>query len=120
MNEQRPESGDLASELRALGENLSGLLHSAWDSEDRRRLQQEIEAGVRDLTDSLRSAANGFAESESGRQLQEDLRDLGERVRTGEVESRIRRDLTDVLRRINEELDRAGQGWAKRRPEDKA
>ena len=118
MNDESREPGDLAGELRSLGENLRGLFHSAWDSEDRRRLQQEIEAGVTDLTNSLRSAAKDFADSETGRQVQEDVRELGERVRSGEVESKVRQDLTEVLRKVNEELGRAAKDWAGRRPEE--
>jgi len=117
MSDESHEPGDLASELRNLGENLRGLFASAWDSEDRKRLQQEIEAGVNDLTNSLRSAASDFAESEAGRQLKEDVQDLGERVRSGEVEAKVRQDLTQVLRKINQELGRAAQDWASRRPQ---
>jgi len=123
MSDESHEPGDLASELRNLGENLRGLFASAWDSEDRKRLQEEIEGGVVDLTDSLRSAAKDFSKSETGRQLQEDVRDLGDRVRSGEVESKVRQDLTEVLRKVNEELDRAAKEWAGRppqAPEDKA
>ena len=118
MNDETHETGDLASELRALGKNLSDLFRSAWDSEDRKRLQEEIEGGVADLTDSLRSAAKDLSKSETGRQLQEDVRDLGARVRSGEVESKVRQDLTEVLRKVNEELDRAAKDWAGRRPKD--
>ncbi len=116
MNDETHEPGDLAGELRSLGKNLRDLFRSAWDSEDRKRLQEEIEGGVIDLTDSLRSAAQDFSKSETGRQLQEDVRDLGARVRSGEVESKVRQDLTEVLRRVNEELDRAAKDWAGRRP----
>ncbi len=118
MSDETHEPGDLAGELRTLGKNLSDLFQSAWDSEDRKRLQEEIEGGVADLTDTLRSAAKDFTQSETGKQLKEDVRDLGERVRSGEVESKVRQDLTDVLRRVNEELDRAAKDWAGRRPQD--
>jgi hypothetical protein len=117
MNDETHEPGDLASELRSLGENLRGLFRSAWEGEDRRRLQQEIEAGVNDLTDNLRSAAQDFAASETGRQLKEDVRELGERVRSGELESRVRQDLSEVLRKVNEELGRAAKDWESHRPQ---
>ncbi len=117
MNDETHEPGDLAGELRMLGRNLRDLFQSAWDNEDRKRLQEEIEGGVADLTDSLRSAAKDFTKSEAGRQLQEDVRDLGERVRSGEVESKVRQDLTEVLRKVNAELDRAAKDWGTRRPQ---
>jgi hypothetical protein len=118
MDDESREPGDLAGELRTLGKNLRDLFRSAWDSEDRKRLQEEIEGGVADLTDSLRSAAKDFSQSETGRQLQEDVRDLGERVRSGEVESKVRQDLTEVLRRVNEELGRTAKDWVNRPPQE--
>ena len=118
MDDEPREPGDLAGELRTLGKNLRDLFRSAWDSEDRKRLQEEIEGGVADLTDSLRSAAKDFSQSETGRQLQEDVRDLGERVRPGEVESKVRQDLTEVLRRVNEELGRTAKDWVDRPPQE--
>jgi len=117
MNDETHEPDDLAGELRMLGKNLRDLFRSAWDSEDRKRLQEEIEGGVVDLTDSLRSAAKDFSKSETGRQLQADVRDLGDRVRSGEVESKVRQDLTEVLRKVNEELDRAAKEWGGRPPQ---
>ena len=116
MNEETGAPGDLDGELRSLGENLRGLFHSAWKSEDRLRFQRDIEAGVNELANSLRSAAKEFGESETGRQLKEDVEDLGERLRSGQVESTVRRDLTEVLRKVNEELGRAAKDWSSRPP----
>src|SRR3990170_2120472 len=45
MNQETPPTGELSDELRALGENLRSVFQAAWDSDDRRRLQQEIESG---------------------------------------------------------------------------
>ena len=40
-----PEN-ELADELRNLGHNLKGILQAAWESEERRKLQNEIQAGL--------------------------------------------------------------------------
>ena len=114
-DEPRP-TGDLAAELRSLGENLRSVFQAAWDSEDRRRFQQEFETGLGDLADSLSRAARDFTESESGKQMKDELRDLGERLQSGEVESRVRQDLTEILRKVNEELGRASESWSGRGP----
>lgn len=116
MNQETPPTGPLSDELRALGENLRSVFQAAWDSDDRRRFQQEFETGLGELASSLSQAARQFSESETGKQMKEDLRDLGERVQSGEVESRVRQDLTAILRKVNEELGRAAASWSNKPP----
>jgi uncharacterized protein YukE len=112
-DEPRP-GDDLADELRSLGENLRSVFQTAWDSDDRRRFQQELQKGLGELGESLSQAARDFSQSEAGRQVKEDLRDLGERLQSGEVESKVRQDLTQILRKLNEELGRASNSWGGR------
>jgi hypothetical protein len=116
MNDPSHSSGDLSDELRALGENLRTVFQAAWDSDDRRRLQKEIEDGMEELASSLGAAAKEFSGSETGKQMKEDVREFGERLQTGEVESKIRQDLTTILRKVNEELGRAASSWSNRQP----
>ena len=116
MHQETPPTGELSDELRALGENLRSAFQAAWDSDDRRRLQREMEAGIGALAESLSQAARDFAESETGKQMKQDARQFGERVRTGEVESKVRQDLTAILRKMNEELGRATSSWSSRPP----
>jgi len=104
-----PEStpGDLADEFRSLGENLKTFFQTAWESEERKKLQQEIEAGMAELGRSLSQAASEFKGGPAGQQLKSDFQDLHERVRSGEVETKIRAELLSVLRTVNTELEKA-------------
>ena len=104
-----PESapGDLADEFRNLGENLKTFFQTAWESEERKKLQGEIEAGMAELGRSLSQAASEFKEGPAGQQLKSDFQDLHERVRSGEVENKLRAELLSVLRTVNSELEKA-------------
>lgn len=114
MDTSNPEPGDLGSELRMLGENLRQVFTTAWASEDRRRVQSEIEAGLNEMADALRSAADDFRQSDPGRQVEKDLQDLGQRIQSGELESQVRTDLMQVLRTVNAELDQAAEAMKRR------
>ena len=116
MNQDPETTGELSDELRALGENLRSVFQAAWDSDDRRRLQREIETGIGALAESLGQAARDFSESETGQQMKQEAREFSERVRSGEVESKVRQDLTAILRKMNEELGRAASSWSSRPP----
>ena len=116
MNQDPQPTGELSDELRALGENLRSVFQAAWDSDDRRRLQREIETGIGALAETLGQAARDFSESETGQQMKQEAREFSERVRSGEVESKVRQDLTAILRKMNEELGRAASSWSSRPP----
>jgi hypothetical protein len=55
MTDPLPPENDLAAEFRRLGENLRSALQSAWESEERLRLQDEIERGLRHGDEAFRA-----------------------------------------------------------------
>ncbi len=100
----KPAPEDIASEFTELGKSLTSLLRSAWESEERKKLQKEIEAGLTDLSGTLSKAATEFSESPTGQNLKADLKDLRQRVESGEVEAQVRQDVLSALRAANAEL----------------
>ena len=103
------KSGEILDELRELGENLRSLLRSAWESDERKKMQQEIEIGLSDLHVNLSQAVQEFSESPTGKTLKSDLEDLEERIRTGEVEAKIRAEVVSALHAANEGLKNTTQ-----------
>lgn len=108
-DENRSPKEDIGDQLNELGKNLRDALRTAWESEERRKLQQEIEVGLANLRDSLNQAANDFSNSPTGQNLKEDVKDLHERWRTGEVGSKVRSEIAEALRTVNQELQKATQ-----------
>jgi hypothetical protein len=106
-NENRSQANTIGDELRALGDNLIATLREAWGTPERQRLQSEIETGLADLGSSLKKAAADFETSPTGQRLKADIDDFGERVRSGEVESKLRSELLEALRAVNIELEKA-------------
>jgi hypothetical protein len=108
-NENRESTEDIGEQLKELGKNLSEALRTAWESEERRKLQQEIEVGLANLRDSLSDAAKDFSASQTGQNIKEDVRDLQERWKTGEVGQKVRSEIAEALRTVNNELQKATQ-----------
>jgi hypothetical protein len=105
-----PPSNDLLDELHNLGNNLKTLLQSAWESEERKKTQKEIETGLNELAKTLSQAANEFSQSPTGQTLKADLQDLQQRIQTGEVETKVRSEVVSALRAANEGLKKATTG----------
>ena len=108
-NENKTPEGDIGEQLNELGKNLRDALRTAWESDERRKLQQDIEVGLANLRDSLNQAATDFSSSQTGQTLKEDVRDLNERWKTGEVGSKVRTEIADALRTVNQELQKASR-----------
>ncbi len=107
MSDQPPQEENLADALHKLGENLVQTLQTAWDSPERKKLQQEIEAGLNDITQTVKRQVDDFNQSPTGQQLKADIEELGERVRSGEAEAQLRQELLKALKLINTELEKA-------------
>ena len=117
MSEPRSTTDELGDELRALGANLRDMLQAAWQSDERKRAEQEIETGLEDLARTLRSAGQEFSASPTGQRLKSDVHDLHERLKTRQVDVQVRDELLAALRRVNDELGKAARAWSSARGE---
>jgi hypothetical protein len=101
--------GDVSDEWQNLGQNLKDIFQGAWESDERLKLQESIEAGLEDFASSVNKAVEEFKESPTGQQLKSDVADFQEKVKSGEVEGRAREELAVVLRSINAELEKVSK-----------
>jgi len=108
-NENKSPNDNIGEQLNELGKNLREALQTAWKSEERRKLQQEIEEGLANLGASLSEAAKEFSNSPTGKTIKEDVKDLHDRWHTGEVGSKARSEILDALRKVNDELQKASR-----------
>jgi hypothetical protein len=112
QNPSQEQSNSIADEFVELGRNIKQALQSAWTSEERRRLQSEIETGLREASRALKQATDELSKSQAVQDLKADAEDLHRRVQNGELEAKIRSELLSALRRANEELKKAFSGEA--------
>jgi hypothetical protein len=104
MDDKAKSQDSLVEEFRNLGQNLINALRSAWESQERKLIQNEIEEGLADLAVTFKQEAAAFRDSPSGQRLKADAEELRQRMRSGEVESRAHTELVNALRLINSEL----------------
>jgi hypothetical protein len=107
MSETPPKQENLTDALHKLGENLIQTLQAAWDSPERKKITQEIEVGLTDISSTVKRETEHFSESPTGQQLKSDVDDLRERVRSGETEAQLRQELLKALDLVNSELEKA-------------
>lgn len=100
------KSQQIKSEFQLLGENLKQMFVTAWESEERKNFQNELENGLADLGDTLKQTAQDFKESETGQKVKAEAEDLRDRIESGEVEQKVREDILSVLHKVNAELEK--------------
>jgi len=106
-NENKVPTDNISDQLNELGRNLRQALQTAWESEERKKVQKEIEDGLANLGASLSEAARDFSSSPAGQSLKEDVEDIKERWRNGEVSEKARSEVLEALRKVNLELQKA-------------
>jgi heparin binding hemagglutinin HbhA len=106
-NETKTPNDNITDQLNELGKNLRAALQTAWESEERRKVQKEIEDGLASLGASLSQAAKDFSNSPAGQSLKDDMKDMQERWQSGEMGSKVRSEISEALRKVNTELQKA-------------
>ena len=114
----QPTESELAAELRELGRNLKNAAKTAWESEESRRLQQELKDGFAALEAGLRDTASELSRDETKQRVRQEARAFRERVCSGQVETQLRADLLAALRSVNAEIKKATEPPSP--PNDKA
>jgi hypothetical protein len=107
MNENNNPEGNLKDEFQAFGENLKNAFTSAWQSEERAKVQQEIEAGINEIGNALNEFVTSFRMSETGQKIVQEVDDFSERLHSGEVQAKAEEGLLKTLRMVNEQLGKA-------------
>jgi soluble cytochrome b562 len=86
---------DVTAELQKLGHQLGETLQSAWESEERKRMEKEVREGMQSFVAEIDKVLQGVKESDATGKLKEDAvgaktkveeSELGQKARIGIVE----------------------------------
>lgn len=118
MSDNQPPEENLLDEFRKLGNTLANVLKTGWERPERKKLQNDIESGLKELGETLKHGVEEFESSSTGQTLKSDFQDFGERFRSGEVETRVREEILNALRNVNNELQKVAENWSANKPPD--
>lgn len=112
MSDEKKPEDNFGDEFRNLGNNLLGALRSVWDSPERKRLTEELETNLNELSANLRKEVESFNESPTAQRLKEDVETLHGKVRNEISDSGVKEDILAALRTANQELSRVIERWS--------
>ena len=103
-------NADISTEFLELGQNIKKALQTAWTSEERKNIQTEIEKGLKEAGEAIKQAGNDFSHSQAVQTLKTEADDFQERVKSGELEAKVRSEVLAALRIANDQLKKAFSG----------
>ncbi len=111
MSAEPDDTSDVRAELNRLAANLKATLAAARRSPELRRLQQDLEQGLEEVQARLKDALQEVAASPAVRRARQEAEEIAARVRAGELEEGMRRELAQALERLNHALEQARRSW---------
>lgn len=96
---------DVAAEFQKLGHQLGETLQSAWESEERKRIEKEVREGVQSFVAEVDKVLQDVRTSESTGKLREDAAGAKAKVEESEIGQKAREGIVEGLRWLSEGLN---------------
>ncbi|MBK6327891.1 MAG: hypothetical protein IPF56_18445 [Chloroflexi bacterium] len=95
---------DIGAEFQKLGRQLAETLQSAWDSEERKRVEKEVREGVHTFVNEVDKVIREVKTSETTEKIKGEAEELKTRVDSTEISARARTGIAQGLRWLSEGL----------------
>jgi len=101
-----PMGTDLVEEFKRLGRQFGDTVQAALNSEEARRLESELRAGMRSFADEVERAFHDAKSSPAATRMKEEATGMKDRVETGDVARKAQEGVVSGLRWLSTEFDR--------------
>ncbi len=112
MSENKPSEESLREQFETLGRNLVEALRTAWEAPESRRAREEVITGLNDLGTTLKREAENLAAHPVAQKVQKNVGEVGEKLRTPEVQEKVRKEMIGALQTVNTELQKVIDRWS--------
>ena len=117
-NEKPQEEIDLAAEFAELGRKISETVSTAWNSEERHKIQQDLKVGFEKFTEEMNKAAKNLRDSDVGVKVEAGVQKAHTDVKSGKVGDDVRKGTIKALRAMGEALDKMTDSFTEEPPKE--
>lgn len=103
---------DFGEELKNLGKQFADTIQSAWNSEERHRVEGEIRTGVKSFVSEVDKAIHEAKESQVAAKVKEEATEIKTKIETGDLGKKTRDGLVQGLQWLSEELGKLAEQFA--------
>jgi len=104
MTEEEKQESQVVDELHSLTNQLVTAVKALWESEESRKLRQDIGDGFVELGQQIDEAVKSAQDSEAAKEFKEQVKDTVDRARESDVADQMERNLVSGLQKLNAEL----------------
>lgn len=107
---------NFGDELKNLGKQFADTVQSAWNSEERHRVETEIRTGVKSFVSEVDKAIKEAKESDTAAKFKEEAVEVKTKIESSDFGQKTRDGLVQGLQWLSEELGKLAEQFA---PEEK-
>ncbi len=97
---------DLVEEFKRLGRQFGDTVQAAFNSEEARRMETELRAGMRSFADEVERAFREAKDSPAATRMKDEATGMKERVESGDMARKAQEGVVSGLRWLSVELER--------------
>jgi len=97
---------DLMDEFKRLGRQFGDTLQSAFNSEEARRMETELRAGMKTFADEVERVFREAKDSPAASRMKEEATVVKDRVETGDMGRKAQEGIVGGLRWLSDELEK--------------
>jgi hypothetical protein len=110
----KKSSQELIDELTRLGHKFAEVVEVAWNSEQRKKIEEDLRTGLVRLADSLETGIKRASETKEAQELRNAAEDVAGKVRSSKVAADLSEALSQGLRTLSEKLDEVSEEMRKK------
>ena len=115
--EKKSQEPDLVAEFQTLGRTFAEAFESAWNSEERKRVEEEVRAGVQTFADEVDKVIREAKKSRAGERMTKEAEEMAKQVESSEIGRRALEGIAQGLSWMSIEMGKLAEQF---KPEEKA
>lgn len=100
------DSADIVEEFKRLGHQFAVTLEGIFNSDEAKRVETEVRAGMKSFADEVEKAFNQAKDSPAAARMKDEAAGVKERVETGEIGHKAQEGMVSGLRWLSTELEK--------------
>lgn len=102
--DEKAQTGDISDALRNLGQQFVNTIQTAWDSEERKEVEEELRDGMQQFAAEVDKAFKQVKGSPAGKRAQEEAAEFKDSIDKGEFAPKMQNSLVQGLQWLSDEL----------------
>ncbi len=115
-DEKASDGPDLVAEFQTFGRTFAEAFDTAWNSEERKRVEEEVRAGVKTFADEVDKVIREAKKSRAGERMTKEAEEMAKQVESSEIGRRALEGIAQGLSWMSVEMGKLAEQF---KPEDK-